>query len=712
MRKRRRSPFEILQKISLLMNSTMNSQQLLEIILDSCIEFTGATTGSIILVNKKKQVLDIMVARGLGKDVEQKVKLKVGEGLTGWAVKHKKSVLVGDVSKDPRYVRVKEYLQSELVVPLIVDKEVIGAISVDSNRRNAFTKEDLRLMEVVANQAAQVIKNTRAYEELKQQNKRLQTLLAISDVISTTIDLNECFTKIMKIVSSHLKMRRGTLVLYDPKSDELVITASVGLSPQEKSRGRYKLGEGITGQVVQNGKPVAVMDISKDPRFLDRTGARREEIKSRKKISFFCVPLRLQKQVIGALSADKLYQNESQFYEDLNFLSIVASYIAQAVHIQQLLDERHRTLIRENIILRQQLKERYRYENIVGESEAMQRVFHLMDMVAHSRAPVLVLGESGTGKELVARAIHHQSPRAPAPFVAINCAAIPEQLLESELFGYVRGAFTGAFSDKKGLLQLADGGTVFLDEIVEMSPTLQAKLLRVLEEQKITPLGSHQNIKVDIRIIAATNKDPIQEIKNGHFREDLYYRLNVVEISLPPLRERKEDIPALIAYFLKRYNKQYGKNISQITPEAMDLLMQYSWPGNVRELQNYIERAVLMTKDEVIRPEVFPEALRKEATAKLQRALAERTRAFDKSRLLEELGRYFSWRISEERNRLKCEKTRREGERTRERTRLWEELLSPIEKVLIETALEITGHNKSRAAQLLGIDRNTLRSKI
>ncbi len=698
------NPFKILQDISLLMNSTMDSQRLLEIILDSCIEFTGATTGSIILANKKKRVLDIMVARGLGKDVEHKVKLKVGEGLTGWAVKNKQSVLVGNVGKDPRYVRVKEYLQSELVVPLIVDKQVIGAISVDSDTLNAFTKEDLHLMEVVANQASLVIKNAQAYEDLKNQTSRQQTLLAIAEVISTTIDLNECFTQIMEIVSKHLRMRRGTLVLYDPKNDELTISASVGLSREEKERGRYKLGEGITGNVVQSGKAVAVKDIRRDSRFLDRTGARREVIKKREKRSFFCVPLRLQNQVIGALSADKQFQGERQFYEDLNFLKIVASSIAQAVHIQQLVDERHETLIRENIILRQQLNERYRFENIIGEAPSMQKVFHLMDMVAHSPAPVFILGESGTGKELVARAIHHQSPRAPKPFVAVNCAAIPEQLLESELFGYVRGAFTGAFSNKKGLFQIADGGALFLDEIIEMSPALQAKLLRVLQNQEITPLGSHENIKVDVRIIAATNKDPAREIKNGHFREDLYYRINVVEIQLPPLRERKEDIPALIAFFLKRYSEQYGKNVSQITPEAMNLLIHYFWPGNVRELQNYMERSVLMTKGVVIEAEVLPDAVRKGKSRVGKGAVPGSPSVPDKKLALEEMRHYFTWRISESSAAVPENGKIEKGA-------LWQELMEPVERALIESALELTGNNKSRAAHLLGIDRNTLRAK-
>ncbi|MCX7765237.1 MAG: sigma 54-interacting transcriptional regulator [Candidatus Sumerlaeia bacterium] len=697
--------FEIFERIALLMNSTLNSQRLLEIILDSCIKFTGAISGSIKLLDKKTQMLNIMVARGLGKDVRQKVRLKVGEGVTGWAVKHKKSVMIGDVSQDPRYVRVKDYLQSELVAPLIVDKEVIGVISVDSDRKNAFTEEHLRLMEVVANQAAQVIKKTKAYETLKRQNQRQQILLAIADIISTTLDLNECFTQIMQILNQHLSLRRGTLVLHDPKSDELVITASIGLTEEEKARGRYKIGEGITGRVVETGKPVAVKDISSDPRFLDRTGARREEIKKRKKISFFCVPLRLQNRVIGALSADKLFQSDEQFNEDLDFLAIVASHIAQAVHIQQLRDEHNQQLINENIILRQQLKDRYRYENIVGESPAMEKVFHLMDMVAQSRAPVLILGESGTGKELVARAIHHHSPRAPKPFMAINCAAIPEQLLESELFGYVRGAFTGAFSDKKGLFQLADGGTVFLDEIAEMSPHLQAKLLRVLQDQVITPLGTHKNFKVDVRIIAATNKDLVQEIKKGRFREDLYYRLNVVEIPIPPLRARKEDIPPLIAYFLKRYNEQYGKNVTQITPEAMNLMLKYSWPGNARELQNCIERAVIMTSNGIISAEVLPPAIRETSESKEPEGGESVALPLEEVRIFNILRRYFTRRLAEE----QVAQVKGQGA---DKENLWQEIITSIERLLLESALEVTGNNKSRAANLLGIDRNTLRAKL
>jgi Nif-specific regulatory protein len=708
--RKKKTPFEIFHEISLHMNSTMDSHRLLEIILDSCIDFTQATTGSIILVNKKKKVLDIMVERGLGKDVEHEVKLKLGKGITGWSAKHNKSVLLGDVSKDKRYVRVKDYLMSELVVPLTVEDEVIGVISVDSDRKDAFTKEHLSLMQLVATQAAQVIKNARAYESLKQQNERLQTLLNISEVLSGTIEPEDCFTEILNVVNKHLRMRRGTLVLYEPKTDELVIKASAGLSGEEEARGRYKPGEGITGEVFQSGKPVALMDITEDPRFLDRTGARRKvAISKRKKVSFFCVPIRLQKRIIGVLSVDKTFQSEEQFYIDLDFLSIVAAYFAQVLHIQQLLTERHQVLIQENINLRQQLKDQFRHENIIGESRPMQKVFDQMDMVAHTQAPILILGESGTGKELVARAIHNMSPRAPKPFVAINCAAIPENLLESELFGYVRGAFTGAFSDKKGFFQFADGGTIFLDEIIEMSPSLQAKLLRVLQEREISPLGSPQTIKVDVRVIAATNKDPVEQIKNRLFREDLYYRLNVVEIKLPALRERKDDIPILIAYFIRRYNEQYGKDVTQITPEALRLLTEHLWDGNVRELQNYVERAVLMTRDDVIDIDILPATVLQGA----QKEVAETSPAMaatgaiplSEDVIRDTLNDFFTWRIREE-NRILRE------EPAVAKSRLWQDLIRPIERMLVSATLDVTGHNKSRAASLLGIDRNTLRAKL
>jgi two-component system response regulator AtoC len=260
----------------------------------------------------------------------------------------------------------------------------------------------------------------------------------------------------------------------------------------------------------------------------------------------------------------------------------------------------HQELVEENLSLRQRLKDRYRFENIIAKSSKMQRVIEVIKVVAKSNATVLITGESGTGKELVARAIHSQSHRRNKPFVAVSCAALPESLLESELFGHEKGSFTGAYAQKKGKFEFANGGTLFLDEVGEMSANIQVHLLRVLEEKEFTRVGGNEPIRVDVRVISATNKDLRKAIEKQEFREDLYYRLNVVNIELPPLRERKEDIPLLAEHFLNKFAMENQKEITGFSPEAMELVLDYDWPGNVRELENAIERAVILGKDSLI----------------------------------------------------------------------------------------------------------------
>jgi DNA-binding NtrC family response regulator len=267
------------------------------------------------------------------------------------------------------------------------------------------------------------------------------------------------------------------------------------------------------------------------------------------------------------------------------------------------------TTQRENRQLRSELKDRYSFGNMIGKAHNMEQVFDLIDTVSDSRATVLVTGESGTGKELVARALHYNSPRSGGPFIRINCAALPKELMESELFGHEKGAFTGAIKQTRGRFEMADGGTLLLDEISEIDPALQAKLLRVLQEREFERVGSAQTIKVDVRIVATTNRDLTKQIAEGTFREDLYYRLNVIEIGLPSLRERRDDVPALVRSFIERYNSENNKNIEGISDEAMELLIQYQWPGNVRELENYIERAVVVSRGPQLETRDFPQKL-------------------------------------------------------------------------------------------------------
>ncbi len=322
-------------------------------------------------------------------------------------------------------------------------------------------------------------------------------------------------------------------------------------------------------------------------------------------------------------------------------------------------------LQQENILLRKILTERYQFYNIIGRSSKMQAIFDLIEKISRVDSNVLIEGESGTGKELVARAIHFNSHRANGPFVTINCAAIPDNLLESELFGYVKGAFTGATQSKKGLFAEADGGTIFLDEIGDMSLNLQSKLLRVLEEKTIRPLGSNQQIPVNVRIIAATNQDLKKAVEEKKFREDLYYRLNVLNIKLPPLRERKEDIPLLVEHFIKKYSEKYGKKVKGINPRLYSCLESYPWPGNVRELENAIERAVALADGERIEEIDIPVE-----ECKLPQPESEPILILDKIIPLEEL-----------------------------------------ERIYIRKVLELTGGNKGKAAELLGISKRTIYRK-
>jgi two-component system response regulator HydG len=320
----------------------------------------------------------------------------------------------------------------------------------------------------------------------------------------------------------------------------------------------------------------------------------------------------------------------------------------------------------ENLTLKERLGDRFDFSKIIGKSRKMRELFDTLSLVAPTDATILILGESGTGKELVANAIHHNSFRKSQPFIKISCSALPETLLESELFGHERGAFTGAIARREGRFQLAHRGTIFLDEVGEMSPTTQMKLLRVLQEKEFEPLGSVQTLKADVRVIAATNKDLTQEVKESRFREDLFYRLNVIPIHLPPLRERKEDIPDLANHFLSQYREKNKKEIKEFSPKALDLLIRYEWPGNIRELENCIERAVIVARGELIAPVDLPPSIQNLPAGK------------GDSEILFPAG------IS----------------------------LQEAEKALILKTLEDAGGNRSRAAEILGINRRTLQMKL
>lgn len=442
---------------------------------------------------------------------------------------------------------------------------------------------------------------------LKPKLDEITCLYEISKSIHATLDLRKALYRVLDLLSVHLGMNRGSITLLNPDTSEIHIEVAHGISSAEKTRGRYKLGEGITGRVIESGRPMAVPHIAEEPIFLDRTGARSRMNKS--KISFICVPIKEGKRVIGALSVDRVFKGTSPLNEDVRLLTIISSLIAQKVALLEKINREREQLGEENLRLRRELSKKYSFSNIIGNSRKMQEVFHLITQVAKSNANVLLLGESGTGKELVANAIHYNSLRSDKPLVKVNCAALPANLVEAELFGYEKGAFTGANRQKEGKFELANGGTIFLDEIGSLALESQGKLLRVLQERELERLGGTKTIKVNVRLIAATNKDLANAVEKGTFREDLFYRLNVYPIYLPPLREREADLLLLADYFLEKYAKEYNKDIRRISTPAIDALTQYHWPGNVRELENCIERAVLLCDDQVIHSYHLPPTL-------------------------------------------------------------------------------------------------------
>ncbi len=446
--------------------------------------------------------------------------------------------------------------------------------------------------------------------EVKRQVEELSLLFELSQRLALSMDLRQVVGPFLNTLAEHMGMRRSTLTLLNRETGEIYIEEAHGLSEKQRERGRYRLGEGVTGKVVQTGQPAVVPRISDEPLFLDRTGARTELRKE--DISFICVPIKLGNEVIGALSADRLFSEGVGFEEDVRLLSIIASMIAQAVRLRQAAEEERQQLLAENIRLQEELKDRFRPSNIIGASRAMQGVYDLISRVAEADSTVLVCGESGTGKELVARAIHYNSRRASKPLIRVHCAALPENIIESELFGHEKGAFTGAVSRRKGRFELADGGTIFLDEVGDLSAATQIRLLRVLQEREFERVGGSVTIIVNVRVIAATNRDLEDLIREGRFREDLYYRLNVFPILVPPLRERRTDIPLLADHFIEKYSAANDKPVRRISASALEALMRHDWPGNVRELENCIERAVLMTGDDTIRPHHLPATVQAE----------------------------------------------------------------------------------------------------
>jgi Nif-specific regulatory protein len=503
---------------------------------------------------------------------------------------------------------------------------------------------------------------------LERHVRELLALYEIGQAISSIQDLDYLLQLAIEKVTL-LDIESASIILLDEERNELYfkVADDTRVGHQQRLREvRFPATQGIAGWVIREGKSEIVLDTDRDPRFYRdvdvHTGTKTRSI--------ICAPLRTKDRTLGVLEA--INKRQGVFTtDDVRLLEAFANQLALALEnarlIQELQAARER-LSEENRYLREAMAQRMQFETLVGEGPKMQEVYRLVELVLNTPATVLLTGESGTGKELIARVIHYQGPRAKGPFIAVNCAAIPETLLEAELFGYERGAFTGATQRKPGRFELASSGTLFLDEIADMSAVLQAKLLRVLQQREFERVGGTETLKTDARIVAATNQSLDQLMAEGKFRTDLYYRLNVYPIFLPPLRERQEDLGPLTMFFLKRYSQELKKEVLGISKEAMGLLERYTWPGNVRELENVIERAVILCQGKVVTPQELP-SLREHLRAPV---------------------------LSSEAFRLPPSGL----------------VLSDLEKELIRQALEQTHQNKSHAAKKLGLSRTQLRTRM
>lgn len=498
----------------------------------------------------------------------------------------------------------------------------------------------------------------------------LDLLYEISASIHSIHDLDEMLRNVLLKIKEVFQIEGASIALHDADCKEFYFIRTVEEQRNGTRQGmdemRFPDSYGIAGWVLREKEPALIPDVSKDKRFTKQLGIQQNlDIRS-----MICVPLKTRKGVIGVLYA--LNKQVAEFTsKDMRLLEILSGTIAVSIENARLYGEMKQyasSLEKENLRLKSECQMRFNLQGIIGSSAAMQRVFTMLKKVIGTDTTVLIQGETGTGKELFAKVIHYNGPMKDKPFVTENCGALSESLLESELFGHVKGAFTGAIADKKGLFELAEGGTVFLDEISDMPHTMQTKLLRVLQEGQIRPVGGSQYRQVNFRLISSSNRDLYKEVKKGVFREDLFYRIQVFPIVLPPLRERKEDIPLLTMHFFEQFAAKLDRSAARLTPDALEILMQFDWPGNVRELENEIERALTLAGDDgEIKEEYLSERIKGSA----------------------------DHGVSSDQDPVTIQ-----------------EATARVERKMVTDALRRTGGNRSQAARILGLTRQGLLNKI
>ena len=498
----------------------------------------------------------------------------------------------------------------------------------------------------------------------------LDLLYEVSTSIHSIQDLDEMLREVLSKIKEVFQIEGASIALHDPQQKEFyfirTVEEQINGVPDSMAAMRFADDFGVAGWVLRKKEAVLIPDVSRDKRFTKQLDIQ-ENLDTR---SMICVPLKTRKGVIGVLYA--LNKHTAEFTsKDMRLLEILSGTIAVSIENARLYGEIKqyaRSLEKENLRLKNECQMRFNVQGIIGSSAAMHHVFAMLEKVIGTDTTVLIQGETGTGKELFAKVIHYNGPLKDKPFVAENCGALSENLLESELFGHVKGAFTGAITDKKGLFELADGGTVFLDEISDMPHTMQTKLLRVLQEGQIRPVGGSRYHRVDFRLISSANRDLYDEVAKGNFREDLFYRIQVFPIVLPPLRERKEDIPLLAAHFFEKFATRLDRPMARLTPDALEILMQFDWPGNVRELENEIERALTLAGDDHdIKVDYLSDRIRG--------AIDPKPGASDNATTIQEA-------------------------------------TARVERQMVADALRQTGGNRSQAARILGLTRQGLLNKI
>jgi formate hydrogenlyase transcriptional activator len=539
--------------------------------------------------------------------VELDQELPVGGSLGGWVWENQQPVLIENIEHEARFPRAMQVLRQNNIksccsLPLSTAHRRLGAMTLGSVREGAYQPTDLTFLEQVAKQVAVAVDNALTHEQLIRERDRLSLLLDVTNAVVSSLNLKELLASTATCLRLVMPHEYTTLTLYDPEINQLRLHAldfPIGLGFIREDT-TVPIEDSPAGLAYSSRRPV-VMNREE----LEQLTSEIARLLLAEKIQSVCsVPMISHDHVFGTLSVASLRENAFS-PENVQLLSQVAAQVAIAVEnalayrqIEQFKDK----LAEEKLYLQDEIRSEHNFEEIIGESPALRRILNQVETVAPTDSTVLLLGETGTGKELIARAIHNLSERRARALVKVNCAAIPTGLLESELFGHEKGAFTGAIAQRIGRFELANHGTIFLDEVGDIPLDLQPKLLRVLQEQEFERLGSTRTMRVDVRLIAATNSNLAQRVQEKQFRDDLYYRLNVFPIVIPALRERREDIPLLVRHFVQKYGRRMKKPIDTIPATAMKALSEYHWPGNVRELENFIERAVILSRGSELQP--------------------------------------------------------------------------------------------------------------